>query len=340
MSLRVQAFEIIRTWLFYSIVQSELHFGRVPWHAVMISGWGLNEQGKKISKRDLDQSQNPDGSGFNRYVPDDVIEKYGADALRLWATKARVGTDLRYNEKDIRAGRKFVVKMWNVGRFIAPHLSGFDAAAPPVPPADRTAVDRWLLGHLGHAINDVTTDMRDYDFMQGHAAASRFFWSIYCDRYIEMIKDRFLFPEEHSDQDRLSAQWTLWESFRAIIGLFAPFAPFITEHMYQEFFRSSETARSLHASAWPVADQQWQSDTSKIETMVGLLDAVRALRHAHRLGNNTRVSKIVVSAPAESGSVVASIAEPLRVAARAAQIELGTAETDSGVEGILLDLVP
>ncbi len=338
MSLRVQAFEIIRTWLFYSIVQSELHFGRVPWRAVMISGWGLNEQGRKISKRDLDASAGPDG--FNRYVPDDVIEKYGADALRLWATRARVGTDLRYNEKDIRAGRKFVLKMWNAGRFIAPHLSGFDAAAEPVAPQSRTSVDRWLLEHLRHAIDEITSAMRDYDFMQGHAVASKFFWSVYCDRYIEMIKDRFLFPEEHSDADRLSAQWTLWESFRAILGMFAPFTPFITEHLYQEFYRASETTPSLHTSPWPVADPRWQSDTSQIETLVGLLDAVRALRHTHRLGNNTRVAKIVLSAPAGHDSVVANIAEPLRVAARAAHVELGAAQTDSGVEGILLDLVP
>ncbi|MCA1707099.1 MAG: valine--tRNA ligase, partial [Actinobacteria bacterium] len=96
MSLRVQAFEIIRTWLFYTLVQSEFHFGRVPWNTVMISGWGLNEQGKKISKRDLEKSTNEDG--FNRYVPDQVIARYGADALRTWATSARLGNDLRYNE--------------------------------------------------------------------------------------------------------------------------------------------------------------------------------------------------------------------------------------------------
>ncbi len=130
MSMRVQAFEIIRTWLFYSVVQSELLLGRVPWRAALISGWGLSEQGKKLSKRDLESSTGADG--FNRYVPDDVMAKYGADALRLWATKGRIGTDLRYNEKDIRTGRKFAVKLWNVGRFLSLNLgaSGVPAAVP------------------------------------------------------------------------------------------------------------------------------------------------------------------------------------------------------------------
>src|ERR1700730_3982135 len=120
MSMRVQAFEIIRTWLFYSVVQSELLFGRVPWRTALISGWGLSEQGKKLSKRDLDKSTGADV--YNRDVPDDVMGKYGADAVRLWATKGRIGTDLRYNDKDIRTGRKFAVKLWNVGRFLSMNL--------------------------------------------------------------------------------------------------------------------------------------------------------------------------------------------------------------------------
>ena len=146
MSMRVQAFEIIRTWLFYSVVQSELLFGRVPWRTALISGWGLSEQGKKLSKRDLDRSAGPDG--FNRYVPDDVMAKYGADALRLWATRGRIGTDLRYTEKDVRTGRKFTVKLWNVARFVS--LSGGRPPGAAPAPGERDIVDRWVLSHLAH----------------------------------------------------------------------------------------------------------------------------------------------------------------------------------------------
>ena len=227
MSMRVQAFEIIRTWLFYSVVQSELLFGRVPWRTALISGWGLSEQGKKLSKRDLDSSAGPDG--YNRYVPDDVMAKYGADALRLWATRGRIGTDLRYNEKDVRTGRKFTVKLWNVGRFVSMNLGGFDASAPAPPPEERDIVDRWVLSHLADAVAEVTAAFEAHDYMQAHQAASRMFWSVYCDRYIEMIKDR---PDD-------SARRTLWESFRVLLGLFAPFAPFLTEHLYQRFYRAA-----------------------------------------------------------------------------------------------------
>src|SRR5215469_11716440 len=243
MSMRVQAFEIIRTWLFYSVVQSELLFGRVPWRTALISGWGLNEQGKKLSKRDLGKSAGPDG--YNRYVPDDVMIKYGADAVRLWATRSRIGTDLRYNEKDIRTGRKFAVKLWNVGRFLAMNLGDLDVSAAAPPPAQRDIVDRWVLAHLADTVAEATAAFEQHDYMQAHQAASRMFWSVYCDRYLEMIKDRLgagagqdSAGQDSAGQDgagrdsasqdsaspdgagRDGARWTLWESFRVLLGLF------------------------------------------------------------------------------------------------------------------------
>jgi valyl-tRNA synthetase len=330
MSMRVQAFEIIRTWLFYSVVQSELLFGRLPWRTALISGWGLNEQGKKLSKRDLDRSATPDG--YNRYVPDDVMARYGADALRLWATKGRIGTDLRYNEKDVRTGRKFTVKLWNVGRFLTMNLAGFDATAPAPAPAERNIVDRWLLSHLADAVEQTTAAFQAHDYMQAHQAASRMFWSIYCDRYIEMIKDR---------TDEASARWTLWESYRALLGLFAPFAPFLTEHMYQRFYREHEDAVSLHLTRWPAADPRWAGDRSAVDQLAVILDATRVLRSGLHLGNSARLSLLTVLAHDEAAeALLDQIAEPLRVAARADAVVRGQAEHPSGVDGITVGIEP
>src|SRR6201997_4878920 len=136
----------------------------------MISGRGLSDQGKKLSKRGLDRST--DADGYNRYVPDDVMAGYGADALRLWATKGRIGTDLRYNEKDIRTGRKFAVKLWNVGRFLSLNLGDLDASAAPPAPAERDIVDRWLLAHLADTVAEATAAFEGHDYMQAHQAAS------------------------------------------------------------------------------------------------------------------------------------------------------------------------
>jgi valyl-tRNA synthetase len=324
MSMRVQAFEIIRTWLFYSVVQSELLFGRVPWRTALISGWGLSEQGKKLSKRDLDKSTGADG--YNRYVPDDVMGRYGADAVRLWATKGRIGTDLRFNEKDIRTGRKFAVKLWNVGRFLSMNLGELSGPAPA--PGKRDIVDRWLLSHLADTVAEVTAAFEGHDYMQAHQAASRMFWSIYCDRYLEMIKDRL-----GGDGD--SARWTLRESFRVLLGLFAPFAPFLTEHMYQRFYRADEGVVSLHLTRWPTADERWRGDRSAVDMLAVILDATRVLRSGQRLGNSARLSRLIVQAhDAGAAALLDQIGEPLRVAARADALVRGPAEHPSGVDGI------
>ena len=363
--MRVQAFEIIRTWLFYSVVQSELLFGRVPWRTALISGWGLSEQGKKLSKRNLDSSTGPDG--YNRYVPDDVMDKYGADAVRLWATRGRIGTDLRYNEKDIRTGRKFAVKLWNVGRFLSMNLGDLDVSAPAMPPGERDIVDRWVLSHLADTVAEATAAFGAHDYMQAHQAASRMFWSVYCDRYLEMIKDRLgagpaqigtaqigtaqirtaqIRTDRNSTDleypDRDSARWTLWESFRVLLGLFAPFAPFVAERMYQQFYRTHEGTVSLHQTRWPEPDERWRGDRPAVEAvdqLTVILDATRALRSGQRLGNSARLSRLTVQAhDARARSLLDQIAEPLRVAARADALVLGPAEYPSGVDGITVGI--
>jgi len=341
MSIRVQAFEIIRTWLFYSVVQSELHFGRVPWRTALISGWGLNEQGRKISKRDLQAHAGADG--FNRYVPDDVLAKYGADALRLWATKGRIGTDLRYNEKDVRTGRKFAVKLWNVGRFASLSLGSAGPAEAPiippfVPPGERDIVDRWLLSHLAEAVDLSTSAFEEHDYMQAHQAASRMFWTVFCDRYLEMVKDRVAGDGDGAD----SARRTLWESLRVLLGLFAPFAPFVTEHLYQRFYAAAEGGTSLHLTRWPAADPAWGAGgpaRAAVDQLTVILDATRVLRSALRLGNSARLRSLTVQAhTAAAADLLDVIAEPLRLAARADAIVRGAASHPSGVEGITVGI--
>jgi len=286
------------------------------------------------------RSTRPDG--YNRYVPDDVMAKYGADALRLWATHGRIGTDLRYNEKDVRTGRKFTVKLWNVGRFLSLHVGELSGAAPE--PGERDIVDRWVLSHLADAVVEATAAFEAHDYMQAHQAASRMFWSIYCDRYIEMVKDRLgdaTVPDstdlEYPDRD--SARWTLWESFRVLLGLFAPFAPFLTEHMYQRFYREHEDAVSLHLTRWPVADPRWATDRTAVDQLAVILDATRVLRSAERLGNSARLSQLILQAhDAQANALVDQIAEPLRVAARADAVVRGQAAHPSGVDGITVGI--
>ena len=204
----------------------------------MISGWGLNEQGKKISKRDL--AKFTDDQGYNRYDPSSVIEKFGADALRYWAAGSHLGHDLRFHERDVKAGRKLVIKLWNASRFMLMQMEGFDPTAARPAFADRTPEDRWLLIELNKCIEAVTRGFEIYEYAVSREALDRFFWITFCDNYLELIKDRFWRPDQYPDSARESGQATLYESLRAVLGLFAPFLPFVTESLYQKIYRDQE----------------------------------------------------------------------------------------------------
>ena len=252
------------------------------------------------------------------------------------------------------------------------NLGDLDVPAAAPPPGERDIVDRWVLSHLAHTVAEATAAFGAHDYMQAHQAASRMFWSVYCDRYLEMIKDRLAGspgPDStdlgYPDRDRASrdgasrdgasrdgasrdgasrdgARWTLWESFRVLLGLFAPFAPFVTERMYQQFYRAHEGTVSLHQTRWPEPDAQWRGDQPAVEAidqLTVILDATRALRSGQRLGNSARLSRLTVQAhSARARSLLDQIAEPLRVAARADALVLGPAEHPSGVDGITVGI--
>jgi valyl-tRNA synthetase len=165
------------------------------------------------------------------------------------------------------------------------------------------------------------------------------FWSVFCDRYLEMVKDRLTSDE----QGARSARQTLRESFRALLGLFAPFAPFVTEHMYQRFYASFEGTPSLHLTRWPAADPAWRADPgaaaarAAVDQLTVILDAVRVLRSGLRLGNSARLDSLTVQAhTAAAAALLDEIAEPLRLAARADAVLRGDAGHPSGVDGVTI----
>lgn len=337
MSLRVQAFEIIRTWLFYTLVKSHLHHDGLPWTTVMISGWGLNEQGKKISKRDLEKSV--DKTGFNPYEPYDVIRKYGADSLRLWATGAGLGQDLRYNEGEVKLGRKLLIKLWNAARMALMNLDGFEPGTT-VPLAERTTVDRWIWHHCNRTLAQVSEALDACDFATARQVVDRFFWHHFCDYYLELVKDRFWLRDRYSDAERLSAQVTLATTLRRILSMYAIFLPHLTEELWQLAFRAEEGGKSLHLTRWPAVDEAALAEVEAGERIVAIMGAVRARRTALRLKNSQRLEALVLDAPVELRPKLEAIDSELRAAARADELRFGGAEQEGGLEGLRIELIP
>ncbi len=267
MTLRVQAFEIIRTWLFYSLTKAHLHDDIVPWEHVMISGWGLNENGKKFSKRDLEAKQ---AGVYNKYDPEDVIDKYGADSLRFWAAGSHLGHDLRYHEEDVKTGRKLVLKLWNITRLVEQYAPDF-TPDQVVPLTDRTAEDRWIVSRLQRLLPAVERGFETYDYAIAREALDQFFWTEFCDDYVELIKDRFWTEESYTEEQRASARSTLWETLRTLLGLYAPFLPFITEELYQYMYANYEDAPSIHVTHWPEAPATPLAEVPEIELVRDVL---------------------------------------------------------------------
>ncbi|MDP3899836.1 MAG: valine--tRNA ligase [bacterium] len=262
MSLRVQAFEIIRTWLFYTVVKSHYHTNSLPWKNVMISGWGLDSNGKKMSK-----------SKGNFVAIETVLQHYPADAIRWWATNAGLGHNLRYTEEDIKNGRKVVIKLWNVARFIEALLSDNDVVPESV---ISVFSDRWILAELQHVIKNCTTSLSACDYNAARISLEKFFWVKYCDNYLELCKDRTWHPEKYPDTDITSMTFTLHYTLDTLLKLMAPFLPFVTEEIYHNVFKVAEHT-SIHTCEWPVTNTGY--DNNELleigEIFVELLNKVR-----------------------------------------------------------------
>lgn len=237
-SLRPQAFEIIRTWLFYSVVKSFYHFGKIPFKDIMISGHGHDQNGQKISKR------------LGNFVPPEkIIEQYGADALRYWATGANLGENLRYNESEVKKGRRTVTKLFNAGMFCFGHFSGEDYSQMEKNSDSLLFEDRWILNELNQTINKTTIFFESYEYAKARNEVDSFFWNNFCDNYLEFVKYRL-----YDNQPDEIAKKVLYLVFWAILRLYAPFLPFITEELYQIYFKKFESAKSVHQSEWPKAN--------------------------------------------------------------------------------------
>lgn len=341
MDLRVQAFEIIRTWLFYTMIKSDAHTDSLPWKSTMISGWGLNEQGKKISKRDLEKFT--DANGYNRYNPESVMETYGADALRYWAAGSHLGQDLRYNEKDVKAGRKLVVKLWNAARFVLMQLDGdfkFDPSAPAVPFEKRTHEDKWLLAQLNQVTARVTQGFEKYDYAQGRESIEKFFWMTFCDNYLEIVKDRFWNPDRYTDEERASAQCTLWESLRTLLGLLAPFVPFVTEELWQQIYKDHETGESIHVSSWPKQNETWNVKVEEMDLVLAVLRGVRQLRTQNKISQGQQLKSVTidVSSSDELKTQMQGMINSLQAVARAEEIRFDAANTPCEGVDIKIDI--
>lgn len=246
MDLRPQGQDIIRTWLFSSVVRADLEFGALPWKHAGISGWILDSDHKKMSK-----------SKGNVVTPMGLLEKYGSDAVRYWAASARLGLDPAFEETQIKIGRRLAIKVLNASKFALSMGLPWDAdeatiAAAPAPSLDASEVtepiDRAVLTALAEVVETATAAFDSFQHARALEVTESFFWT-FCDDYIELVKERANdLDGSHDPASVRSARTTLAIAVDSFVRLLAPFLPFVTEEVWS-WYRTG----SVHRASWPEA---------------------------------------------------------------------------------------
>jgi valyl-tRNA synthetase len=304
-SLRPQGHDIIRTWAFYTTARSLLHEKKIPWKDIFITG-NVTLKGEKMSK-----------SKGNVISPQEILEKYGADALRYWAASSKLGEDFEYQEKDVVTGKKLVNKLANAANFVFMNMKGFDFKKPK----NLEAIDSIFLNRLSNLVSEAGRAFESYEYSRAKLSLENFFWRDFADNYLEIVKRRIY---QGSGNEKKSAQYALYHSFFALLRMFAPIIPFITEKIYREHFGKNESEKSVHLCRWPGATA-YKFDNAKNkeifwETLIGLISRVRQEKTKARKPMN---SEIVLTVDEKDDAVLKGLLSPLKDVTNAREIKTG-----------------
>ena len=277
MDVRPQAHEIIRTWLFSTVVRAHLESDCLPWSDAAISGWILDPDRKKMSK-----------SKGNVVTPMGLLEEHGADAVRYWAASGRPGTDTAFDVGQMKIGRRLAIKVLNASRFALGMGASEDPAAVTHP------LDRAMLASLAAVVTAATEAFEDYDYARALDLAERFFWS-FTDDYVELVKDRAYGGQGEAGQR--SAQSALATAISVQLRLFAPFLPFVTEEVWSWWQEGS-----VHRAPWPAADAvlavAQDGDAGLTDDIAAVLTLVRKAKSEAKASMKAPVATAVVRLPA------------------------------------------
>ncbi len=281
MDLRPQAHEIIRTWLFSTVVRSHFEHDRLPWRHALISGWVLDPDRKKMSK-----------SRGNVITPMPLLERHGADALRYWAASGRPGTDTAVDEAQMKIGRRLAIKVLNVTKFVLGRL-GDDGSATPGLDAVSEPLDRDVLALAARLITEATTALDAYDYARALERTESFFWS-FCDDYVELVKLRAY--GDADDPATQSARATLALVLSTLTRLLAPYLPFATEEAWRWWHDGS-----VHLAPWPRVEElhlrNGENPGVLYHPLSEVLEALRREKSVAKVSPRAEVTRCVVAGP-------------------------------------------
>jgi valyl-tRNA synthetase len=301
MDIRPQGPEIIRTWLFSTVVRSHYEHGSLPWASATINGWILDPDRKKMSK-----------SKGNVVTPMGLFEQYGTDAVRYWAVSARPGVDTAFSEEQMKVGRKLANKVLNVSKFVL----GLGAVDPAdTEPSD--SVDRAMLARLDVLISEATSAFDVFDYARALERTEELFWW-FCDDYVELVKSRAY--GSRGDEAAMSARAALRRALETLLALLAPQLPYCTEEAWSWWHDDS-----VHAAAWPMPAAV-DADPALLDPVLTVLGAVRRAKTEAKVSQRAAVARLVIHAPAEQHEAIHAGAADLAAAGTIADWSLVDAD--------------
>ncbi len=287
MNLRPQGHDIIRTWLFSSVLRSHYEFGEVPWSDTTLSGWIQDPDRKKMSK-----------SKGNVVVPTDLLEKFSPDAVRYWAASARPGTDTAFDEAQMKVGRRLCIKLLNASKFALGFAVDRETGEVASTDADQITnpLDRSMLAGLAQLTTEATAAFEAFDYARALERTESFFWA-FCDNYLELVKVRAYGDGTTAEADTASARAALELALSTLLRLFAPCLPFTTDEVWSWWMEGS-----IHRSPWPdaagIAAVANGADTAPLETATAVLRDIRGAKSAAKASMRNPVDKLTVAASA------------------------------------------
>ena len=310
MDLRPQSHEIIRTWLFSTVVRSHLEENSLPWKNASISGWILDPDRKKMSK-----------SKGNVVTPIDLLEEYGSDAVRYWAAMGRPGTDTAFDTGQMKIGKRLAIKLLNASKFslsLNATLNNADVTQ---------SVDHALLNKLAQVVETATTSFEKYDYTRALEVAETFFWA-FTDDYVELVKERTYGNQGEAAAN--SARAALGITTHTLLKLFAPFIPFVTEEVWSWWQEGS-----IHLQSWPKSSEIITNKSTGIDALnnvTWILSEVRKVKTENKQSMKAEVKTLEIWAKADVIDQVKDAQKDLIAAGNIKDLKLNVSDSDIKVK--------
>ena len=310
MDLRPQSHEIIRTWLFSTMVRSHLEENSLPWKNASISGWILDPDRKKMSK-----------SKGNVVTPIDLLEEYGSDAVRYWAAMGRPGTDTAFDTGQMKIGKRLAIKLLNASKFslsLNATLNNADVTQ---------SVDHALLNKLAQVVETATTSFEKYDYTRALEVAETFFWA-FTDDYVELVKERTYGNQGEAAAN--SARAALGITTHTLLKLFAPFIPFVTEEVWSWWQEGS-----IHLQTWPKSSEIITNKSTGIDALnnvTWVLSEVRKVKTENKQSMKAEVKTLEIWAKADVIEQIKDAQKDLIAAGNIKDLKLNVADSEIKVK--------